>query len=125
MQFTIDMAQAILDGKKTETRRPRRPGDHIHKTDDGGWVVKAHGRCKWRTGQTYAIQPGRGKPQIARLKLIDIDIDTVDTIGDAAAKAEGFANRDGFIAKWRELYPSGDYAWENNPYVWILKFETA
>lgn len=124
MQFTKDMTQAILDGKKTETRRPVREGeDYIYYDELRRMVIKADGRKKWLEGQDYAICPGRGKPQVARFELNEIFSEYVQDITNEAAIAEGFEDRAGFIAKWDELYKGSEYDWKKNPRVWVLKFE--
>ena len=56
----------ILEGKKTETRRPVKPGERTLFSDDTNtlMVLGANGRVKWEVGKTYAVQPGRGMPTI-------------------------------------------------------------
>jgi hypothetical protein len=58
---------AIALGLKTQTRRLKQPGDMLEMRDGVNCVVQyttgyPRGRVKWRVGQDYAVQPGRGKP---------------------------------------------------------------
>lgn len=127
MQFTSANAQAILDGKKTQTRRPCvlydgfNMGDSDEVTPDG--IVYGNLRKKWQIGQVYAIQPGRGKKGVGCLKITAIRREKLHAITDADAIAEGFAGRDEFRAIWELLYPTGEYSWQNNPDVWVISFE--
>jgi len=78
--------QAVLSGRKTETRRICKPGevelikplptDHVffkhdkmyiyHRADETREItgVDYHDRKKWRVGQVLAVQQGRGKPTL-------------------------------------------------------------
>lgn len=75
--------QQVLNGTKTQTRRPVKPGDYCIVHNEFGeertwyphlygcpkrWTIAevrdAKGRLKWQVGKTYAVQPGRGKPAI-------------------------------------------------------------
>lgn len=95
--------QAILDGRKTQTRRVRKPSDQPVYDDDGKIeAVLVNGREKWHVGKTYSVQPGRGKPQIARIRITAIDSENVTDINDAAARAEGSADREDFLRLWVE-----------------------
>ena len=58
----------ILEGKKTETRRPVKPGEFAFDFDNDNMrincVTTNTGRIKWEVGKTYSVQPGRGMPTI-------------------------------------------------------------
>jgi hypothetical protein len=62
--------QAVIEGKKQQTRRLVKPGEWLSKymTDDfPHWrpaVLTKTDRMKWAVGCTYAVQPGRGQPAI-------------------------------------------------------------
>jgi hypothetical protein len=78
------------------------------------------GKVKWRVGQTYSIQPGRGKPGIGpRIKLRAIRRERLADITAGGAKREGFPSRYAFFAMWDKLNPKG----EGNPEVWVLSFK--
>ena len=120
IQFKPELIEKILAGHKTQTRRKCELGDYA----GFGRVCNVDGRPKWIEGHTYTIQPGRGKHGVGRIKvtrclwerhLQNIDLDD--------ARAEGFDNVRDFAAYWDYLYADTQYAWENNPEVWVLEFE--
>lgn len=87
MIFKPALARAVASGRKTQTRRPVTPKP-----------------CRYKVGHDYAVQPGRGKEAIARLKVLDIREERVGQITHQDAKAEGFRNTAAFKAYWVELY---------------------
>lgn len=91
MIFRPTLARAVATGRKTQTRRPvtNKP-------------------CRYKIGHDYAVQPGRGKTAIARLKVLDLREERVGQITHQDAKAEGFRNAAAFKAYWVSLY---DKAW--------------
>jgi hypothetical protein len=66
-QHTVDK---VLDGTKTQTRRPVKPGQTLEVDEnyypDGVYEWQPYGgaRTVYYVGNTYAVQPGRGKPAI-------------------------------------------------------------
>lgn len=84
LTFTHDHIQKIIDKLKNQTRRAVKPGESAlgYYPDDALWrgrfnsdfpippdvtvtvVYTLSGRRKWRVGDTYAVQPGRGKPGV-------------------------------------------------------------
>lgn len=106
MIFKQPMIDAILARRKTVTRRPV----------DSLWGDDAQ-PCRYREGRTYAIQPGRGKPGVGRIEILDVEL---QPLSDALAEygEEGFTTRDAFIAYWRELYGTFD----EDLAVWRIEF---
>ena len=106
MIFKPVLARAVAAGRKTQTRRPVRPGE---KT------------CRYREGRTYAVQPGRGKPGLARIRILHTELQQLGDLTYQDAKAEGFRTRDDFYAYWTDLYniSEPDLA---QP-VWAIRFQ--
>jgi len=100
MQFSQYSIDKIFAGQKTQTRRIVKPGD----TFDGGLIVHHNGRIKYQVEQTYAICPGRGKPQIARFRLLSIRREDVRQISYADALAEGFDSEEAFLNVWVRMH---------------------
>lgn len=103
------LEQSPNTGKpKTLTSRPVRDGDYIHLRDlDGNILLVKDGqmRIKYVAGQTYAIQPGRGKPALARFILTRIErAEYAGRVTQAQAEAEGFATPKAFRDVWMSLY---------------------
>lgn len=89
MQFKPDLAEKVKTGEKTQTRRLVKAGEWLYLSDDGSKVVFAGTRTKWKTGKTYAIQPGRGMASIGRFLLLDIRRERLGAIREQDAIAEG------------------------------------
>lgn len=109
MNFRPGLAQAILDGRKTVTRRvpsanPRSPWYGV--------------MCGVKAGRSYAVCPGRGKTAIGRVAVTAVDLLPLGHLDDAEARREGFASADEFEAVWVDL--NGRY----NPIqpVWRIEF---
>lgn len=144
IMFSPDMLELVLSGKKTQTRRrvddadtgvdvwddrvvyryDRTPVQYTtvyqKKQRDLGWCVQDYLRQKWRVGNAYAIQPGRGKKGIGHIRLCMIRLERFCDISQADAEAEGFTNPDGFFAKIRELY-GADF--DLTAPCWVLSFQ--
>lgn len=87
MIFRPQLAKLAARGAKTQTRRP-----------------VTHKPCRYKIGHDYAVQPGRGKVAIARLKVLELREERVGQITHQDAKAEGFRNAAAFKAYWVSLY---------------------
>lgn len=129
MQFKPELAQKILTGEKTQTRRTVKPGEYLYDPiPDTKMVLGANKRTKdrctkyltkWVVGQTYAIQPGRGKAAIGRFKLLDIRRERVQDITEQDAIAEGFGSISEFFGVFESI--NGKAALDKE--VWVLTFE--
>lgn len=117
MIFREELAVAILRGKKTATRRrfsdnPRSP-----------WY---EGRCAYKVGQVFAVQPGRGKPRIGDARVTAVYVQPLGHMTEEDALKEGFrSSRAGrsallnFDSAWEEI--NGDYFPDEA--VWVIEFE--
>lgn len=84
MIFKPDLASKVLSGEKTQTRRPLK--------------------YRYEAGRTYAVQPGRGKRAVGRIRVLSVDEVDVTAIDDTDAHAEGFKSRNEFLDLWRSMY---------------------
>jgi hypothetical protein len=107
--------QLILDNEKTETRRLINPGE---KLLDNPRCVEVNGRAKWQVGRSYAIQPGRGKKAVGRIKITGIKTEPLDQMSEEDALAEGFQSLDSFRQAWMQCH--GNF--EPDLSVWVLTF---
>ena len=57
MIFKPELAEKVLAGEKTETRRVVKDGEV---------------ECRYVPGRDYAVQPGRGKRAIGRIYITDV-----------------------------------------------------
>ncbi len=109
MIFLPDHCKAIIEGRKTQTRRLQKLGhrfisgrgspDRVYYTWYGGKKI-----LKWQVGREYSVQPGRGELGVARIKLLDIKSERVQAITEEDAKAEGVSFE--YIAKGTSVYYS-------------------
>lgn len=112
--------EKIINCEKTQTRRivyPRDTAIRVRNNKISSVIV--NGRAKWTVGQTYAVQPGRGQPQVARIQILRIRSEHLERISTADAKAEGFASRKEFLQAWQSIHSSI----ELKSRVWVVEFE--
>lgn len=109
MNFRPELAAAIMDGRKTVTRRlmstnPRSP-----------WWRE---RCGLVVGRDYAVCPGRGKNAVGRVLVQSVNAMSLGHLTDAEARAEGFTNSIEFEKAWEQI--NGSY----DPFVdvWRIAF---
>ena len=117
MIFKPELVNLILAGKKTQTRRPLFYDIH-------GKVIP----CRYKVGKTYAVQPGRGKHQVARIEILEVRRESWGAISEPDAIAEGFTagwadgiQRPAYWHFWeyvKGLYPTLDSTNE----CWVLRF---
>jgi hypothetical protein len=109
VNFRPALAQAVVDGRKTVTRRvasenPRSP-----------W---SKDRCGMRVGRSYAVCPGRGKPSIGRVTITSTAIERLGYLDDAEARREGFDSAAEFVETFEALH--GPY--DPSVLVWRVEF---
>lgn len=102
MIFSGGLAEKVLDGTKTVTRRPTKFGED---------------ECRYKVGQTYAVQPRRGHHQVGRIKVLSVSLDRPNNISQTEAEREGFDSAQGFFDKWVGLYGGV------RGFCWRIEFE--
>jgi hypothetical protein len=107
----------VICGEKWQTRRFANPGDTL--IDSNKRVIDSKNRTVYEIGKSYAVQPNRGKKAVARIVLTGLRKESVSSITEEDAQAEGFASRADFLATWRRIYGQNtDLSRE----VWVLQF---
>ena len=148
--FSGPMVRAILDGRKNQTRRicksgmvnenplakgyftdqtgklviPKyRIGDVLYVREtwtewDGGFIYRADSiySGKWHSSMFMPKAAAR-----IWLKVTDVRVERLQEITDDGARHEGVENREAFRELWGKI--NGESSWDNNPYVWVIKFE--
>lgn len=105
MIFSKGLHELVLDGRKTQTRRP----------------ITGDVSCRYSAGRTYAVQPARTAKSVGRILVTDIRREYVGDITPADARAEGFADTQAFFDRWDELY-----GWRGRALdVWVITFRMA
>jgi hypothetical protein len=112
--FARDLAEKIVRGEKTQTRRLRHGENSTGKP--GGWVDEP---CRYKVGRTYAVQPGRGAKSIGRIRILSVTPQAFCDMTKDDVLAEGFQTHSAFAARWLSMYGKGSWL---DP-VWRIEFE--
>ncbi len=107
MIFRPELAQLVMSGEKTVTRRACSPNPR------SPWYRE---RCGIRVDQMVTVQPGRGKPNIGRAQVIAVTRGRLGRLDQAEARREGFASSAEFEATFEAL--NGTY--DPNLEVWVV-----
>ncbi|MEX9791231.1 ASCH domain-containing protein [Morganella morganii] len=145
IKFSDEMLAAVIDGRKTQTRRLIEPqpvlNGNFYEVFGTGWskgikrVTVAPGHSLERNfpygqvGDTipFADKDGNIKGEI---EIVDIWLQRVQEISQEDTLAEGFSG-DGisgsaaayaqFADIWISIY--GAESWSENPWVWVIEFK--
>lgn len=147
--------EKVLTGEKSQTRRLVKPGEYLDSLYYDGRhdiVRAANNRIVHATSisfepeKTYAVQPGRGKAAVARIRILSIRREDVREISDADVEAEGFQTASDFFIAWVKMhdksvitpiipdYDTGAIIWQGvrptlatrpaeRYQAWVLEFE--
>jgi len=137
--FNDEMVRAVLDGRKTQTRRAVKlqlktpavirspfggPGDRLWVrecfTESEPLFYRATTpdlECKWKP----SIHMPRWASRIT-LEVTDVRAEQIQDITEADAVAEGFERREHFIQAWDAIYASKQFGWDDNPWAWVGTF---
>lgn len=104
MIFKPEMVEKILGGEKTVTRRPVK-----FDAVTSAWLP-----CRYEVGKDYAVQPGRGKKAVGRIRVLSVVRRRIElfTLSSRVREAqrEGFKDWWAFKRYWTALYGSWDAA---------------
>lgn len=141
------MVRAILEGRKTQTRRPSKipstatlgesgrsylpyvPGDILWVRET--WVYDDYNRIIYRADEELPgikWYPSIHMPRKACrlfLEVDDVGIHRLQDISEDEAKAEGMKSIIDFHSTWNKLYSALQYRWERNPWVYYTKYHIA
>jgi hypothetical protein len=107
----------VLSGCKSQTRRLVKAGETL--TPDQQFIYMKGKRSVYQVNKTYAVQPGRGKKAVARIRITGLRRERLEDISTKDARAEGFASREAFFEAWRAIHGAqADLAVE----VWVISF---
>jgi hypothetical protein len=148
--FSTDMVRAIIDEKKSQTRRVYKnekscpfgvKGDFLYVrekwrlTDDGNCIIYYADNEKYPEIYMPKWKPAIHMPKkYSRIKLeiTNVRVERLQGISTADIRAEGlwFAEndrtidtRDEFKITWDQLYEERGYGWRTNPMVWVIDFK--
>jgi hypothetical protein len=110
--FKPELVKKILAGEKTVTRRPAKQLQSIG-------LANIYSPSHYKPGKEYAVQPGRGKKGVARIRIKRVNLEALGIIDQDEARAEGFASVYAFAEYWAEIYCQ----WEPTRLVHRIEFE--
>ena len=97
--FKPDMIEAIIQGRKTETRRK--------------------GQRRWKIGSTHQVRRAMLERSLIIVKITDLQHEPLGEITETDAIAEGFQSRQHFFEKWINIHDVIDYS----ELVWVVRFQ--
>ncbi len=97
MIFGSDMANLVLAGRKTQTRRLS---------------------CRYQERRVYQVQRGRGKPGVGPITITEIREERLGDISLSDVRREGFRTTAEFQSYWRELHKH----WNPDQPVFVISF---
>jgi hypothetical protein len=126
INFTGPLVRAILEGRKTQTRRPLVPQPVGNPLLDPRVACKlgAPGDRLWvrRRFRSRAHSP-------ALLEIVSRRLERLHHLRRADALAEGFEPSQTslrpigwFRETWDSFYASKGLGWSDNPWVWVIEF---
>ncbi|HEA19679.1 MAG TPA: hypothetical protein ENH87_02025 [Pricia antarctica] len=137
--FSSEMVRAILDYRKTETRRvmkPQPPGVFRCPYGNPGDILyvretfmlgKYSGEIYYKADNNVRFLP-EWKPSIhmpkkfsrIKLKILKIRSERLQQIDNLGCIAEGVGK---FVLLWDSLNKKRGFGWDVNPFCWVIKFE--
>ena len=129
IEFNSEMVKAILQGRKTQTRRVVK--EPIGKMSVGELLEL---KPPYQIGQELRVK--ESDPKIT-LEITNIRVERLQDISEDDAKKEGVSAsefvemRDGspcytipFYHLWTSIYGiDNSKSWDTNPYVWVINFK--
>lgn len=112
MNFQPHLAELVMSGRKTVTRR-LVSGNERSPWFDGG--------CSLKVGRDYAICPGRGKDAIGRVKIKHVRRERLGMLTGAEAYREGF----GGPSEFQDAFKAINGSYDADAIVWRIEFEVA
>lgn len=148
LAFSPELVKAILDGRKTQTRRLIRPAPKtaapstvkcvIAQPNDllavrEPWV-KVDGKYLYAADDPIGVnrfKPAMYMPREASrltIRVTQIDAQRLRQITDADALAEGCPRNHSdpvawFAMLWDQIFTTPGERWADDPWVWVIRFE--
>lgn len=109
MIFRSELSDLALEGRKTATRRA------LSDKPKSPWWRE---RCRYKVGQRFAVQPGRGAFGEGLATVRAVYKQRLGDITDDQAYEEGFENR----AEFEEVFGKINGGFDPDLVVWVVEF---
>lgn len=143
IKFNDAMLTAVMNGRKTQTRRPIKPQPKVTEDElrklgawQDGYTLSEQVCAAWRHGFVDVDCPygevgniinaaDKDRNIKGEIEITDVWLQQVNDISESDAKAEGFDGKlnsytSDFYAVWIGIY--GIDSWMNNDWVWVIEF---
>ncbi|WP_109399500.1 ASCH domain-containing protein [Proteus sp. TJ1640] len=143
IKFNDVMLKAVMDGRKTQTRRPIEPQPKVTEEElrklnawQEGYTLSEQVCAAWRhgfidddcpygqAGDIINIADKDGNIK-GKIEITDVWVQQINDISESDAKAEGFdgyknSYSSEFTLMWNTIY--AEDGWINNEWVWVIEF---
>lgn len=110
MNFRPELAAKAVSGSKTVTRR---------LVSDNPLSPWYRHRCGYQPGKVFTVNPGRGKVNIGRARVVSVRLERLGHLSDEEARREGFEDAAAFEAAFVSI--NGVY--RPLTLVWRIEFQ--
>lgn len=110
MIFRKDLAEKVMAGRKTVTRRL------VSENPNSPWWIE---RCRYPEGKEFTVNPGRGKLNIGRARVVSCERVVLGHPSEAEARREGFAT----AAEFEEGFAGINGNYDPEASVWRVELE--
>jgi hypothetical protein len=123
--FPGEQIPKVLARQKTQIRVPVEPVDpglrQRWQDASGQWhSMPGGGECPFRQGRSYAVQSGRGKRGITRIRVIALRVERHGAMTGRDLQAEGYRSLVAYKADWNALHSACQY--DADQEVWVVTF---
>lgn len=112
MNFKPELAEKVMAGEKTVTRRL------VSSNARSPW---AYNGCKLKLGRDYAVCPGRGKNAIGRVRITSLLLVQLGHLDGKEAQREGFETP----AEFESVFAGINGRYNPKAWVWRVEFEVS
>lgn len=122
IMFKEEMLEAVLEGRKTQTRRP------VKRDKKGRAIVRFAQHDLLYVKEATEVQPNKMfmPKALAKvwLKILGVHLCVTEDISEEDARAEGMGKPElaRFQALWHEMYKDTEHDWGQFALVWKITF---
>ncbi|MCG3470810.1 hypothetical protein L7750_10530 [Xenorhabdus bovienii] len=115
LKFNDEMLQLVINGRKTQTRRPIIDGTYSCDSDRG------YNTPYGKINDTISFANDKGEIK-GELIITNNRVENLHRISKSDVKNEGFESWTNFAFAWSSIYHNRGYGWDIDPLVWVIEF---